>query len=144
MDDLSTWLLAQIEADEELARKATPGPWTVERSGSSGGAWVEPNVAGYIDVEMSYGEALGTLLNAENADHIAAWDPARVLAECEAKRKLIDRYKRAVAAAPSAVSSYVRGQDYGYREACLDAIQDEAAVYAAMGRPGYRKEWAPL
>jgi hypothetical protein len=125
MDDLSTWLLAQIEADEELARKATPGPWTVERSGSSGGAWVEPNVAGYIDVEMSYGEALGTLLNAENADHIAAWDPAHVLAECEAKRRIIELGRSTI-------------ETHKLCDRC-----EYGALYAKLGRPGYQENWRP-
>jgi Family of unknown function (DUF6221) len=115
VDDLSAWLLEQISDDEREAAHLDSGWW---------------------EVDSDHSETYQAVMRFAGKD--------RVLAECEAKRKLIDRYKRAVAAAPSAVSSYVRGQDYGYREACLDAIQDEAAVYAAMGRPGYRKEWAPL
>lgn len=142
MNDLSAWLQTQIAEDERLAKAATPGPWQWDGDAVDTVAQSPDYIARYRWVSMSDSDTEGVL--AVNGEHIAAWDPARVLAECEAKRKLIDRYERAVAAAPSAVSSYVRGQDYGYREACLDAIQDEAAVYAAMGRPGYREEWPPL
>jgi len=72
--------------------------------------------------------------------HIARHDPARVLREVAAKRRLIERYERAVAV-PESVSSFVRGQDSGYREACLDAIQDATTVYS--DHPDYRQEWAP-
>ena len=73
-----------------------------------------------------------------DAAHIARHDPARVLREVADKRRLIERYERA-AAVPESVSSFVRGQDDGYREACLDATRDAAAVHS--GHPGYREEW---
>lgn len=63
----------------------------------------------------------------------------RMLREVTAKRALIERYERA-ARIPASVAGYVRGQDDGYREACLDALRDAAAVYDS--HPGYRSEWS--
>lgn len=60
--------------------------------------------------------------------------------EVEATRRLIKRYELVLVSAPS-VSSYVRGQDAGYREACLDALRDAAERYA--DQPDYREEWRP-
>lgn len=64
---------------------------------------------------------------------------ARVLRGVEVKRRLLMRYERAVAAGDSHPSTYARGQDDGYRQACLDAIRDECSVYA--DHPDYRSEW---
>lgn len=63
---------------------------------------------------------------------------ARVLAEVEAKRRLIRRYENAVAV-HTALTPYTRGEDHGYREACLDAIRDYAEIYA--DHPDYHQEW---
>jgi len=68
------------------------------------------------------------------------YDPARVLREVEAKRAIIERYKRAPAVSGSPVS-FTRGQDEGYRQACMDAIRDLATIYG--DHPDYRQEWAP-
>lgn len=59
-DDLAEFLLARIAEDEQLARMATPGSWHA--------------------VEMY-----------PDCHYIEArWDPVRVLAECKAKRLVID------------------------------------------------------
>ncbi|TYK45150.1 DUF6221 family protein [Actinomadura decatromicini] len=72
--------------------------------------------------------------------HPARHNPGRVLREVEAKRRLIERYERA-ATIPASISGFVRGQDDGYRQGCLDAIHDAAAVYAE--HPDYQAEWKP-
>jgi hypothetical protein len=64
--------------------------------------------------------------------------PARVLREVEAKRKLIQRYEVA-AALPESNIGVLRSEDRGYREACMDAIRDAAAVFADHG--DYEQEW---
>lgn len=82
MDDLGQWLTTQLDEDEQTARAATPGPWeqggvgdfgwTVNFSRRNSGAETEDSEEGYAD-----------------AAFIAEWDPARVLREIDAKRKLI-------------------------------------------------------
>lgn len=68
--------------------------------------------------------------------------PLTILAlrDVEAKRALIERYKRA-ASIPASVSGFVRGQDDGYAQGCLDAIRDLAAVYG--DHEDYQEEWMP-
>ena len=60
-------------------------------------------------------------------DHFATWNPGRVLREVEAKRAIIGRYETAAGGLESLLS-FIRGQDDGYRQACMDAIRDLAAV----------------
>lgn len=75
-------------------------------------------------------------------DHQVRFDPARELREVAAKRRLIERYKNAVAAVTAgSVVSFRAGQDDGYAQACLDAIRDATAAWA--DHPDYDQEWAP-
>ena len=56
-------------------------------------------------------------------------DEARVLREVEAKRAIIKRFGLACTI-PYPVVSFTAGQDDGYRQACMDAIGDLAAIYS--------------
>ena len=83
---LAEFLLARIAEDEAVARTATSGPWYVDEVGDFGDKSAVLEVArwrGYTNT-VNLGEDRPT------ADHIARHDPARVLAECEAKRAIID------------------------------------------------------
>lgn len=57
---------------------------------------------------------------------------ARVLAECEAKRRIVDRYS------DDAIWPDYQG---GYESATEDAVRDLAAVYA--DHPDYDDAWRP-
>lgn len=86
------------------------------------------------------------------AGHIARWDPARVLADVEAKRRIVDRYADAERAA-----SEVR--DIGWTPRLEDRGKVELAGYNATAialrgaaeclalphsdHPDYREEWRP-
>ncbi|WP_282695483.1 DUF6221 family protein [Streptomyces sp. CC208A] len=75
MDDLVQFLRARLDEDEQTARAAGGEPWTDEEGFVDADPWFElPN---------------------ELAAHALRHDPARVLAEVDAKRKLLDRYDRA-------------------------------------------------
>jgi hypothetical protein len=63
-------------------------------------------------------------LEDEYAEHIARWDPARVLAEVNAKRRILDEA--------------VRLMSYDGEFQFLELL---ALPYA--DRPGYREEWRP-
>ncbi len=95
--DLAAWLLADdgpIAEDERVAQAANPAPWrritdkehldplTIFGDGIPRGFDKLRNVA---SLEYSW-EKEG------NAAHITRWDPARVLAECAAKRKIIEEH----------------------------------------------------
>lgn len=73
MSDLRAFLLARLDEDEAAARVAVPGPWTVD-----GGTVYATHVT---DEVVRYTQ--------DSADHIARHDPARVLREIEAKRRML-------------------------------------------------------
>lgn len=79
MDDLIAFLRARLDDDEAAARVAaalTRSPWTTEGSTVMCGDGLP--VAGIEDGESA------------TAAHIARWDPVRVLAEVDAKRRILD------------------------------------------------------
>ena len=90
---LTDFLLARIAEDEETARNATQGPW-----------WYDPSKMNAVDHEESvfagsHGPSAITVASTGPCDdigsmadaaHIARHDPARVLAECEAKRRIVE------------------------------------------------------
>ena len=135
--DLKTFLLARIAEDEAVARAAVDkdGRWHVDRSHPL----YESVVQGDIHI---YDEGGHT---AEQAAHIARHDPARVLAECAAKRAIVDRHRR-----DPDVQRMIYGDIYPCTE-CGDADDSPmewpcptmrilAAVYA--DHPDYQSEWA--
>lgn len=83
MTTLPEFLLSQIEADEAVARAATPGSW----DGGERIVWSDVGPDPYVVTDGESGD--GGTFSPENAEHIARHDPARVLAECKAKRDVI-------------------------------------------------------
>lgn len=111
-DRLVSWLLACIADDERWAQAASAGPWE----------WAGDVLFG-VDVDGSYVLGADTGISDADAAHIARWDPARVLAECAAKRALI-------------------------KSLALDDAEDETAawrlrVFAQVfgNRPGFDTSW---
>lgn len=133
MSELVEWLLEQIAEDERRARAAALsvgwrgfGDERVE----SGKSWIDS----YHEVKRIRSDDAppsdrtvahcGSLM-LDRAKHIATWDPARVLAECEAKRRII-----------KAVDG-LSGQWYDEIEGRV--LELLALPYA--DRSGYREEW---
>lgn len=112
MDELVVWLRAQLDEDERIARAATQGEWVWSRE------FVTP--PGY------HHRTVGPL-EPGDAAYIAAWDPARVLREIEAKRRIVDRY------------AWLR--EHGDTGGTAWVLPLLALPYA--DRPGYREEWRP-
>lgn len=93
----------------------------------------------------------GITVSEHDAVHIARHDPARVLAEVAAKRRIIDLHHSlgpsagtedevvCDACGPEEDISF-RVETYGGRWPCT-TLRLLASVYA--GRPGWRSEWAP-
>jgi hypothetical protein len=132
MDDLVTWYLAQLDEDERVAKAASvlsKPPWssriTRDPDGYVSGRIVDDR--GYTVVHVE-----DQTPGSEEAEHIARWDPARVLAEVDAKRQLLDWLDRADDKATDC--------DY------FNVNPDEAVRLLALpyaDRPGYREEWRP-
>jgi hypothetical protein len=77
--DLVAFLRARIDEDEQIARDAMAEPtgsgwWNNEGTVRSTG----PDVVDWVYLPV--------------ADHIVWWHPGRVLAECEAKRRIIEAH----------------------------------------------------
>lgn len=69
------------------------------------------------------------------------FDPEAALARCDAYTAILDRWVVGAGIPENKISSFVRGQDDGHQQGCLDAIRDLAASMA--DRPGFREEWRP-
>ena len=118
--DLAEFLLARIAEDEEAARAASPGPWRPDAEHSE--------VLAVDDITVAEGFALSGPQLRATVNHIARHDPARVLAECEAKRRLV-KWAR----------------DWPLRPA---RPSDEDATLGLLALPyadhsEYRTEWSP-
>lgn len=84
--DLIAFLRARLDEDEQVARAATAGPWS-----TMGRRVLDPTPpSDRLGVGMAVGHAAATADFNETAAHIARWDPHRVLAEAEAKRKTLE------------------------------------------------------
>ena len=84
---LTEFLLAEIAKDEAVARAVTPGPWCIEKTSSH----MDKETWAVADVERfrDYTNYVHVGEDKPLAIYIARWDPARVLAECEAKRAIM-------------------------------------------------------
>lgn len=140
---LSEFLLARIAEDEAVARAATEGPWecanvhqsyrvqTVKRCGAS----PEP-----LAITMD-SEGLSDSIDATDGEHVARWNPARVLAECEAKRRIVMLHHCAPAVGePWDPVCTVEGYGVTTPNDC-DTLRALALPYA--DHPDYRDEWRP-
>ncbi|MFB6593947.1 DUF6221 family protein [Streptomyces diastaticus] len=137
--DLITFLRARLGEDEAVARAATAGPWVESGVGDHG--W---------GVSFS---ALGSGVEADDSDqgradaaHIARHDPARVLAEVEAKRRVVGECaywnERMEAEAVNPPKFPQPGLDLGLLlDAMNPILRHLAAPYA--DHPDYREEWRP-
>lgn len=127
MVDLAQWLRAQLDADAERARTAAE---------EYGPDWYYDDgfvLARREDDMVATGSQ--DFLDRQQGEHVAEWDPARVLREIEAKRQIIDQHERYAAERRRMMGGWDPQSDDSPVLAAL------AAVYA--DRPGYREEWRP-
>ncbi|RSS11436.1 DUF6221 family protein [Streptomyces sp. WAC08401] len=122
MDELMEWLRTQLDEDERIARAA------------GGAAWEELPVSGWVHTSPlpssewqppGYDHHVASAPVVEDRAHIVAHDPARVLREIDAKRKILDRY------------AWLR--EHGDTGGTAWVLPLLALPYA--DRPGYREEW---
>jgi uncharacterized protein DUF6221 len=141
MVTLAEFLLARIAEDEAAARAATEGHWVpgVKRAGEPGrwrGIEAYSVLADRTEFYIPDHDAVADSESKADVEHISRWDPARVLAECEAKRRIV--------------------------EGCIGIIEDRDGYFAMLDvpevpaiaeshlrllalpyadRPDYREEW---
>ena len=133
---LTNFILARIADDEAVARAA--GNVKAYRGSFGTGAWVEfSDGSAHAFTEAQLGAMPVPQLRA--LDHACRHDPARVLAECEAKRAIVE----------AAWADHVRIEgEWGMcrsREQMEaqgdvpDVVAHLATIYAS--HPDYREEW---
>lgn len=83
-DDLVAFLRARLDDDERGANLASPGPWHLNPE--------QDEVWAVDDIEVATAFALSSNQQRNTARHIARHDPARVLREVEAKRRIIEQH----------------------------------------------------
>jgi len=126
MSTLTEFLLARIAEDEQAANEATDGPWRYDPTKVNAIDRGEAVFAGETGANATTIASTGPPYDMQSmfdAVHIARHDPARVLAECEAKRAIVF------------LSEHGCGDDY-------QRVQQALALPYA-DRPGYRLEWKP-
>ena len=126
VDDRVTWLRAQLDEDEQVATEAANGYPNWDTTSDGNVVQIGTGGSGYIAAGPWGGDLF------EIGVHMARHDPARVLAEIAAKRRLLDWLERAWDAATD--NDYF-GLDVEEAKRLL------ALPYA--DRPGYPPEWRP-
>jgi hypothetical protein len=107
VDDLGTWLRAQLDDDERVARRVAPNQAPID---------------------------LRAMVTREGSEPFLIVDSARVLAEVDAKRRILD----------DCAGYYEDGAESA--EAVTDGMAWRTLVALALpyaDRPGYRDEWRP-
>jgi hypothetical protein len=143
---LAEFLAARLDEDEATARDATPGPWR----------WVDPGRP-KIKLALVGDGGLIALLAAQadaypstfDAAHIVRHDPARALAEVEAKRQILDMCAEVIAAHPDADdwpaararAGVLRAVGGDHMSLAEDVIAALALPYA--DHPDYDPAWRP-
>lgn len=123
--DLAAWLLEQIAEDEWQARAATPGPWKF--------------VHGYLGIPRSPAITLKADLDPATITYLTALAPERVLAECDAKRRIVELHT-----GEHECSVYDHDGEIDHCQYVLgdcSTLRLLALPYA--DRDGYREEWRP-
>lgn len=144
MDDLVTWLRVQLDEDEQTARDAKgeapteTGVWTlVDNREHRAGAHIK-----VVD-PLGYEVTENWEVNSRPWDtlpHIARHDPARVLREVEAKRRILDEIVPLIDQMDAQIESEW-GSGLGPTGESDRLVKLLALPYA--DRPGYREEWRP-
>lgn len=152
MEDLVTWLRACLDDDERVAREVSEkAPYD---------EWDAAGAQGEDDAALSNWEVIRIARPYNRpdarsvAEHIARWDPARVLADIEAKRRILDAFEtwqREDLEAREDYQAWALGEphrDGPYRRTVSEAAGEglklaiRALAQPFAGRPGWREEWA--
>lgn len=142
---LTAFLTARLGDDEAAARRASPGPWQYGDvdSVAGGSLYDTTRMIGSVHYGQATdhdGTAVRHLLSPEadaNGEHIARWDPSRVLADVETKRAiLVDHEPMSPRADGLTLCAMCEWEPWPCR-----TVRHLAAVYA--DHPDYDEAWKP-
>lgn len=147
-DVLAEFLLARIADDEAVAREASARQgvrWFDEQGIVSSDAKPDGAPGHFLDMYAPEGrwmlwdcEGAASLgVHEATSAHIARWDPARVLAECQAKRRIVEEWKAIDLSVGDAVDRLLGG---GEKAGLALTMRLLALPYA--DHDDYRQEWA--
>lgn len=155
MEELIAFLRARLDEDAAAARAATPGPWwyNPRKQWLEGEAFESYDLAkglefvGYGGPHPFTGAVAGTgpadhSQSMADAAHIARHDPARVLAEVDAKRRILDEcayWIEKINESTTTKHPYPNLAERG--EVVLPVLTLLGLPYAE--HPEYRTEWRP-
>lgn len=143
MDDLVQFLRDRLDEDYEAARVVLGvNSMAAYKQGKPLPRWV-PSPEGDAGIWDTDGTPRVKFVWARERDHIIRHDPARVLAEVEAKRWLLTQYvehERMDRETFDAEGQHARSL-VSLRAAYLDAVRALASVYA--DHPAFKPEWRP-
>jgi hypothetical protein len=130
MDDLVQFLRDRLDEDERVAREAA----STQRNG---GSWQ------FSEMQVRAGDGAPVTKHTwvGEGSHIARHDPARVLAEVQAKRLLLDRWSELQDRIDSEDDQEKRGRLALTRHGLDMFVFQLGTVYA--DHPDYRQEWRP-
>lgn len=137
MTGLVEWLRVQLDEDERLALAAeavAPSPWRWADVGSHA---IHDADGVIVALPTAVAHSAEGRLTHDFESHLAAWCPARVLAEVAAKRTIVEMHGSFVGRVCDRCSS-----DWATTTTmpCL-TVRVLASVYA--DRPGFLEEWRP-
>ncbi|MEU1787145.1 DUF6221 family protein [Streptomyces sparsogenes] len=145
MDDLVQFLQARLAEDEESARRAceyAEAEWKLDEEFGETVLWwpPEPHIA---EKEREKGLPVvsdqwrGQTIDSRIAPHVARHDPARVLAEVEAKRRILEHHAKL-----HQYAEEQRQQEYALAAGAGDVVLKLLAL-PYVDHPRYREEWRP-
>jgi hypothetical protein len=133
--DLAEFVLDRIHEDATVARRASTGPWTAKFIGPPEDAFdvIALHDGTEVDIAVDHGSSPKEgAADRPDAEHIALWDPVRVLAECDAKQRIVEHETR---------SPYEK--DFSIRREPADGPILRLLALPYAGHPDYREEWRP-
>jgi hypothetical protein len=134
--NLIEFLRARLDEDAEVARGASPGPWSPD---------AEHYEVVAVDGEtVADGFALSNRQLRATVDHIARHDPVRVLAEVDAKRRILDEVVDEATGLDMSVDGDRRvGPRDTTTEPYLGTVLLRLLALPYAEHPDYREEWRP-
>ena len=140
MTEVSDFLIARITEDEAAARAAFQ---LVGDRQTGGWYWSGAGDAVFLD-DTSDPVACGPwqqAMHRPSADHVVRWDPERVVAECVAKRRVVEGCAAALEAPSLLRGLWARIVHRRRREFARATLRLLALPYG--GHPGYRQGRRP-
>lgn len=142
--DLAGFLRARLDEDEQAARAATPGPWYAKPYEHDDDADCEASIGTDLQSVWAASDIVtggyegGGVCKLADAHHVTRHDPARVLAEVDAKRRIIAQYEDHARLQAGGMGGLLTKYMVGELQGVLRLL---ALPYAA--HPNYREEWRP-